>query len=407
MLASQHPQEQGYYSSQRVSYPSPHSATGSHASPGQYSDWVPILIISAIAYCWPDVQDSMAVHGAVSRHAYPPISNYNTPQTHSPVSIPSSQHDMHNRGIYGQGFAFPHQVFFSQPQYSLPPQAPYGTHAGPQGYTTVAPTTPGVLLSQQHATSVGQGILASPHMKLESTNMQRPSTTAGLTHASSTSHGSPVASMPPANGTNPSAAPGPIPATTPLVVRQDQNGVQWIAFEYSRDRVKMEYTIRCDVESVSIDELSQDFKSANCVYPRACSGKDHYKGNRLHYESECNAVGWALAELNPVLREKRGLIQRAVDSWRNSNQDPRLRSRRVRRQAKISNRKSHVSQPPGQISGHHGPASMGNAGSGNMANSHIRQHTSVSAGQLHHHHSNSESILAGNGSDDVSGMFHT
>jgi hypothetical protein len=95
---------------------------------------------------------------------------------------------------------------------------------------------------------------------------------------------------------NPNAAPGPIPATTPLVVRQDQNGVQWIAFEYSRDRVKMEYTIRCDVESVNVDELPQDFKTENCVYPRACCAKDQYKGNRLHYETECNTVGWALAK---------------------------------------------------------------------------------------------------------------
>nr|POF07191.1 hypothetical protein CFP56_31815 [Quercus suber] len=153
------------------------------------------------------------------------------------------------------------------------------------------------------------------------------------------------------------AAPGPIPATTPLVVRQDNNGVQWIAFEYSRDRVKMEYTIRCDVEAVNVEELDQDFKSANCVYPRACCSKDQYKGNRLHYESECNAVGWALAQLNPNLREKRGLIQRAVDSWRNSNQDPRLRSRRVRRMAKVHTRKGQVGVPgpPGS----HGPATAG------------------------------------------------
>ncbi|EWC48139.1 hypothetical protein DRE_02718 [Drechslerella stenobrocha 248] len=143
-----------------------------------------------------------------------------------------------------------------------------------------------------------------------------------------------------ANSVNPSAAPGPIPATTPLVVRQDNNGVQWIAFEYSRDRIKMEYTIRCDVESVNVDNLSQEFKQENCVYPRACCPKDQYRGNRLVYETECNTVGWALAELNPPLRGKRGLIQRAVDSWRNSNQDPRLRSRRVRRMAKLNNRKA-------------------------------------------------------------------
>lgn len=155
-------------------------------------------------------------------------------------------------------------------------------------------------------------------------------------------------------GVNPNAAPGPIPATTPLVVRQDQNGVQWIAFEYSRDRVKMEYTIRCDVESVNTDELSQEFKTENCVYPRACVPKDLYRGNRQVYETECNTVGWALAQLNPSLRGKRGLIQRAVDSWRNSNQDPRLRSRRVRRQAKMNTRKAsqQTTHPPQHMAGH-------------------------------------------------------
>jgi hypothetical protein len=142
------------------------------------------------------------------------------------------------------------------------------------------------------------------------------------------------------------AAPGPIPEITPLVVRQDQNGVQWITFQYSRDRVKMEYTIRCDVESINVDELLQDFKTENCVYPRAYCPKDQYKGNRLHYETECNTLGWALAQLNPCLRGRRGLIQRAVDTWRDSNPDPRLRTRRVRRIAKMIPSKA---QPTSQI----------------------------------------------------------
>jgi len=100
----------------------------------------------------------------------------------------------------------------------------------------------------------------------------------------------------------------------------------------------MEYTIRCDVESVLTDALPAEFKQENCVYPRACCAKEEYRGNRLAYETECNQVGWALAELNPSLQGKRGLIQRAVDSWRNSNRDLKMRSRRVRRQAKLNQR---------------------------------------------------------------------
>jgi len=185
-------------------------------------------------------------------------------------------------------------------------------------------------------------------------------------------------------------------------VRQDNNGVQWIAFEYSRDRVKMEYTIHCDVESVNVDELSQEFKSANCVYPRACCGKDQYKGNRLHYESECNAVGWALAQLNPNLREKRGLIQRAVDSWRNSNQDVRLRSRRVRRMAKIQNRNA-AKQPGTTFPGPPGSAGLPPQG---MPPGAGRPHSmGPGAPTMHHHHT--ESADTGAGSDVSAGNDYT
>ncbi|KAL8879287.1 MAG: hypothetical protein Q9198_003071 [Flavoplaca austrocitrina] len=216
-----------------------------------------------------------------------------------------------------------------------------------------------------------------------------------------------------ANGQNPNAAPGPIPATTPTVVRQDQNGVQWIAFEYSRDRVKMEYTIRCDVESVNVDQLAQDFQTENCVYPRAICNKDQYRGNRLNYETECNTVGWALAELNPCLRGKRGLIQRAVDSWRNSNQDPRLRSRRVRRQAKIQTRKQVQTPHPSHLPGPGGPGVGGGGPTGvtpgpNPMAAPVQRpqqqqpsNMMMGSSQTHHHHAHPDGSAPG-GSDEVS-----
>jgi hypothetical protein len=162
----------------------------------------------------------------------------------------------------------------------------------------------------------------------------------------------------------------------------------------------MEYTIRCDVESVVVDTLSQDFKTENCVYPRACCSKDQYRGNRLVYETECNAVGWALAELNPALRAKRGLIQRAVDSWRNSNQDPRLRSRRVRRQAKMSRRQSVPAQshmPPGAGAPLPGPGMAAMPGPPPRPN---LGPMSMGPPQMHHHHQPD-----GSPNEEVSGMF--
>ncbi|EON65684.1 hypothetical protein W97_04923 [Coniosporium apollinis CBS 100218] len=329
----------------------------------------------------------------MNRAQFPPI--YHTPQSNSPSSVQSPQ-EQYGRHMYGQN---PGSIPQGMYPYPLPQQSPYGQHHPAQQH----PQMPASFLNSQqqgpplpHQTSHPHtpGMTGSPKSRMSSTPMARPPSGVGLPQAGQPGPPTSAAGVqgpPGAPNVNPNAAPGPIPATTPLVVRQDQNGVQWIAFEYSRDRVKMEYTIRCDVESVNVDELPQEFKTENCVYPRACCSKDQYKGNRLLYETECNTVGWALAQLNACLRGKRGLIQRAVDSWRNSNQDPRLRSRRVRRMAKISNRKAvqaaqHGTHMPG--SGGPGAAGVSNpAGAGLAAGPGPRQPgMSMGGQQLHHHH---------------------
>lgn len=72
------------------------------------------------------------------------------------------------------------------------------------------------------------------------------------------------------------------------------------------------------------------------MYPRANLPKEEYHGNRWAYETECNVLGWKLAWLNKEeIAGKRGLIQRAVDSYR--NRYPSMRSRRVARQEKLMN----------------------------------------------------------------------
>jgi hypothetical protein len=139
------------------------------------------------------------------------------------------------------------------------------------------------------------------------------------------------------------APPGPIPATTPTLVRRDEQGVEWIAFEYSKERIKTSYCIRCDIETVDVSRLDDEFKVENCIYPRATVPPEQYTGNRQKYETECNCIGWCLSFLNPALRGQRGLIQRAVDSWRNTNADPSYRSRRVRRQSKKQNQLQKLS----------------------------------------------------------------
>lgn len=315
----------------------------------------------------------MAVATAPMQRPYPQI--YNTPQSNSPSSVTSPQSHDHGRPMYSHPPSqmaqpmypsyYPHMGPVHQPNYSSHP---------PQPQMNAQPMLP----YQQNSNNMPQGTMANHPSIISSSPRVKPEHIQQYSQPSQ-SQNNPIQQRPPPTATTPSntstqpgqpgggsnAAPGPIPATTPLVVRQDQNGVQWIAFEYSRDRVKMEYTIRCDVESVDASQLSQEFKGENCVYPRACVPKEQYKGNRLAYETDCNQVGWALAELNTCLRGKRGLIQRAVDSWRNSNQDPRLRSRRVRRQAKMHNRAkvggltSQASGPAGPVPGNPGSDSMG------------------------------------------------
>ncbi|KAH8701731.1 hypothetical protein BGW36DRAFT_104164 [Talaromyces proteolyticus] len=335
-------QDQGYYASHSNPYP----AT---TTPTQYPSSGPPDLMAAAAHM---------------QRPYPPI--YHTPQSNSPASVPSPQtHDQHGRSLYAQSPQMAPQMYGYQPyspmnsvhpayaQHHPPPQQPLTTQplmmppqSAPIPHSTAQPhQSPmnSAAISNSPRTNV-ETIPQRTPIQTQRPQMPNPSLTSPNTPVPPLSASSAQANQTPnPNSTN--AAPGPIPATTPLVVRQDSNGVQWIAFEYSRDRVKMEYTIRCDVESVNVESLSQEFKTENCVYPRACCSKDQYRGNRLVYETECNAVGWALAELNPPLRGKRGLIQRAVDSWRNSNQDPRLRSRRVRRMAKINRRQGAQPNP--------------------------------------------------------------
>ncbi|KAG6990719.1 hypothetical protein FocnCong_v020133 [Fusarium oxysporum f. sp. conglutinans] len=133
---------------------------------------------------------------------------------------------------------------------------------------------------------------------------------------------------------NPSMTHGLMPAASLLAVLRGDNSVPWVTFQHPRERGQEQYTICCDIKSVNSDELSPEFKQENCIYPRTCCPKSQYKGNRWVYETNCNRVGWALAKLNPDLQGRRGLIQQAVNSWHNSNVNPKLRSRKARRIAK-------------------------------------------------------------------------
>lgn len=365
---------------------------------------------------------------AMGRSHFPAPTMYNTPQSNSPASVQSPHHEHHARSLYGQQApSMSSHLYYSQMSQPNPYGQTYAQQMPPpsqQAHAHAQLGPPPLLMSHNSApTSYGPQTAhpqtpvanASPHPRLPQTPLQRPSSTAapqtGLSSVPAANAGALQSATPGVNQpANSGAAPGPIPATTPLVVRQDQNGVQWIAFEYSRDRVKMEYTIRCDVESVNVDDLEPEFKGENCVYPRANCPKSEYHGNRLQYESECNQVGWALASLNQCLRGKRGLIQRAVDSWRNSNADAKLRSRRVRRMSKMNARRSQA-QAQGHVGGGGGggggTAAAAASGSAPLPGSGALSAGAVPRGSMTIGGTGYPSTTGVHaGGHDVSGMFH-
>lgn len=123
-----------------------------------------------------------------------------------------------------------------------------------------------------------------------------------------------------------------LPASAPHIEIRD--GIEWLLFTYSTKGHRQEFCINIDLDSITLDEIPEDFKSDNCVYPTAMLPREAYLGNRYDYEVSVNELAWKLTWLNaPILSGKRGLIQRAVDSYR--NRLPETRSRRVLRQEKL------------------------------------------------------------------------
>ncbi|EPB85587.1 hypothetical protein HMPREF1544_07676 [Mucor circinelloides 1006PhL] len=178
--------------------------------------------------------------------------------------------------------------------------------------------------------TAGAASVKSPATSTVSTSTASSKSTSNTNNtATSTSSNTPAN---PASSSTAAAAGSVVPNHEPRT--EIREGVEWVSFVYSHHRVLRRYSIRTDVDQVDLDILDDKFKSENCVYPRANLPRDEYKGNRWAYETECNTLGWKLAHLNSSeIAGKRGLIQRAVDSYR--NRYPSMRSRRVARQEKL------------------------------------------------------------------------
>ncbi|KAJ8657451.1 hypothetical protein O0I10_006753 [Lichtheimia ornata] len=223
---------------------------------------------------------------------------------------------------------------------------------------------PGATLNETSPSSVGAATSAQPHMmnplmcympsafqQHQQHHQAHPTannaTTAataanGATNASSTNatrnsrrRSAPARPYRRRNSSHPSVA-SVVSLSAHEPVAHTINGVEHITFLYSHDRLVKEYTVRTDVDNCPLDDIPGDFRMMNAIYPRANVDKEDYDGNRWEYETSCNQLGWKLCWLNQdQLCGRRGLIQRAVDSYRNRH--AHMRSRRVTRQEKVAN----------------------------------------------------------------------
>ncbi|GAM88778.1 hypothetical protein ANO11243_068120 [Dothideomycetidae sp. 11243] len=135
-----------------------------------------------------------------------------------------------------------------------------------------------------------------------------------------------------------SASCGPIRASTPMVHVCLQTNTKVLGFEYSHDRKRKRYFIDCKaMQAVDTRKLTPQFKETNCVYPSRLRGEDQ-RIQRLDYETSCNEIAWQIAYVNRDLQGKRGALQRAVDTYRNSLKGKE--SRRVRREMRERDRAS-------------------------------------------------------------------
>jgi hypothetical protein len=117
-----------------------------------------------------------------------------------------------------------------------------------------------------------------------------------------------------------------------MVKKNISGGIQGGEWEEQEDEWKIErFFLKCDLENVDTSELSGEFKARNCIYPGANVPHEMYMGDRWEYETECNRLAWQFVFLNPVLLyRKKGLIQRAVDSYRGLNSQRALQERNKR-----------------------------------------------------------------------------
>ncbi|KAH3685238.1 hypothetical protein WICPIJ_003782 [Wickerhamomyces pijperi] len=135
------------------------------------------------------------------------------------------------------------------------------------------------------------------------------------------------------------AKQGPLPAYDPIITINEAENTETITFPYTKKQPILSYslTIPRFTESTRWNLLKslnipEKFRLENAIYTKALAPEQLYRGKRQNYEMDCNELGWIISWFNQdQIRGNKGLLQRAVDNWRNSRGKIELMSRRQRR----------------------------------------------------------------------------
>lgn len=114
---------------------------------------------------------------------------------------------------------------------------------------------------------------------------------------------------------------GYIRTLTDFLFMTDGEDVLWIAYVILEDCI-CDYIIRCDIDSVDIGQLSDEFKAENDLL------RPEFNGDSI--VTEYVGTAWALAFLNPCPRGHRDVLIRAVIGFYHCSRDPHRSSRRWR-----------------------------------------------------------------------------
>ena len=98
-----------------------------------------------------------------------------------------------------------------------------------------------------------------------------------------------------------STPPQPFPTSLEAAIVKPAHQPKTVAIDDPTNNTR--YRIKISIESISLDEITEDFRKQNCAFPRAVqSTPEQYAGGRARWleDSMINELGWKLVRLKEI-----------------------------------------------------------------------------------------------------------